>query len=118
MERLPWRGRLASEPVRVRQRRSKQRQQPCRIVQIYQEAVPEITQLNRELSAATVALVAEALWQKNDAEGAIRQLSQAESSAPGSLYVYQVSERVRSSIAEALVLKASTVARNDTRKAD
>jgi S1-C subfamily serine protease len=76
-------------------------------LEIYREAVPEVGRLKRELSAAETALVAEALWQKNDPDDAIRQLSEAESSAPGSLFVGKVSERVRRAMAEALVTKAS-----------
>lgn len=76
-------------------------------VEIYREAVPAIADLKQELDAAESAVAAQKLWQQGNADAAIKELAKAESSAPESIFIQTISERVRREIAEALIVKSS-----------
>ncbi|HLG17423.1 MAG TPA: trypsin-like peptidase domain-containing protein [Blastocatellia bacterium] len=63
--------------------------------------------LEAELAAARRANAAQALWDIRQAKDALEQLSRAEREAPSSVYVTEVSKRIRREISDELVSKAA-----------
>lgn len=76
-------------------------------VQVYREAVPAIDVLQKELDAADSAVAAQQLWERGNADAAIKELIKAETSNPESVFVQRMSDKVRGEIAGALIVKSS-----------